>query len=195
MITRTLLFLSLIVFFSEVHAAYNLTLNVGYGFASSQEMRDKNLSLTGLSQKVKFGVLPGSQGGSSLSEFGVSFANQSFKGNTEHDGVDIEVIAEMSVLEFYYTHYMNDIYLEFGYSRSLIKSDVEGELSNSQKIAVENIYDLDSEGSNSDALRFMLGYKLYSTGSFVISTFGSHTIHQSTTYKETLVGLEFKLHF
>lgn len=187
--------MSLFVFSSSAYASYNLTLNLGYGLASSKEMRDKKLYLTGTSQKVKFGIIPGSFKGRSLSEFGVSFANQSFKGATEHDGVDIEVSAKMNVLEFYYTHYFKSLYFELGYSRSFITSEVDGSLSDSQKTSVKNIYNLDSEGSNSDALRFMLGYKLYQNNGFVVSGHGSYTIHQSSTYKESLIGLEFKVLF
>ena len=195
MTIRMLIFLSFFVFFPKAYATYNLNLNVGYGLASSQEMRDKNLNLKGLSQKVKFGVIPGGSSGSSLSEFGVAFANQSFSGATEHDGVDIEIKAKMNVLEFYYTHYVESLYFELGYSRSSIVSDVEGDLSSTQKVAVKNIYELDNDGFNSDAFRFLLGYKLFNTNNFAISTFGSYTIHQSSSFRETFFGLEFKIIF
>lgn len=192
---RNLCYLILLLGSTSALGAYNLTLSGGGGGASSEEMRDQKLKSYGFTQTIKFGVIPGDTSFRSFSEYGVSFAKKSFKGNTKHDSENIEISTDMNVLEFYYTLYVKKYYFEFGFSRSFIENDIKGDLTSSQKVAVENIYNIDSEGQNSDALRFTLGYKLFSNSTFITSVAGSQIIHQSSSYRETLVALELKFLF
>ena len=125
-----------------VFGAYNLTLSLGGGGASSKEMREQNLKSFGFTQTIKFGILPGDRTFRKFSEYGFSFSKKEFSGKTTHDGENIEISTDMSVLEFYYTLYLRKFYLEFGYSRTFIENDVSGELTASQETAVKNIYNL-----------------------------------------------------
>ncbi len=192
---RNLLYLIFLLGSASSFGAYNLTLSVGGGGASSEEMRDQKLKSYGLIQTIKFGVIPGDISFRSFSEYGVSLSKKSFKGNTRHDSEKIEISTDISVLEFYYTLYMKKYYFEFGYSRSFIENSVKGDLTNSQQIAVENIYNIKGDGENSDALRFTIGYKLFSNESFITSVAGSQVVHQGTSYRETLLALELKFLF
>lgn len=179
---------------SKTLAASNLTLSVGYGQAANSEMAAKNLRSSGLVQKLKFGFLK-SNGTLGASELGFLIGERTLKSNTTHDSISTSVENKISSFGLFYTLYFSTFYSQFTYNRNVIKSNIRGNLSQSQRNAVFKIYNLDSGETNSDSLEVLIGYKVFELSGAIFNLAVSHSIHQTTTFKETNLLFETKFRF